>query len=110
VAWHASKPGNTKGEAGWAVFVAHSTNGGKSFAPEKLATAEPTGACGCCGMKAFADTQGNALPESGQADGLPVWSLATAFAKSEGSFVIVLGFPFALRFIPWQATSTVSFL
>src|SRR5258707_15269901 len=57
VAWHASKPGNTNGEAGRALFVAHSANEGKTFASEKLATRKPTGACSCCGMKAFADTQ-----------------------------------------------------
>lgn len=57
--WHASKPGNTNGEAGRAVFVAYSSDDGKTFAREKLATSKPTGACGCCGMKAFADSQGN---------------------------------------------------
>ena len=59
VAWHAPKPGNTNGEAGRAVFVARSADDGKTFAPEKLATDKPTGACGCCGMKAFADSEGN---------------------------------------------------
>ncbi len=59
VFWHASKPGDTNGEAGRAVFVARSTDEGETFAPEKLATAKPTGACACCGMKAFADSRGN---------------------------------------------------
>jgi len=59
VFWHAPKPGNTNGEAGRAVFVARSTDDGKTFAPEKLATDKSTGACGCCGMKAFADGSGN---------------------------------------------------
>jgi hypothetical protein len=59
VFWHAPKPGNTNGEAGRAVFFARSTDDGKTFAPEKLATDKPTGACGCCGMKAFADGSGN---------------------------------------------------
>ena len=57
--WHAAKPGNTNGEAGRAVFVAHSTDDGKTFARERLATDKPTGACGCCGMKSFADSDGN---------------------------------------------------
>lgn len=61
VFWHAPKPGNTNGEAGRAVFVARSMDDGKTFAPEKLATDKPTGACGCCGMKAFADGSGNVL-------------------------------------------------
>jgi hypothetical protein len=59
VMWHAPKPLNTNGEAGRAVFVAHSKDDGKTFAPEKLATSEPTGACGCCGMKSIADSQGD---------------------------------------------------
>ncbi len=59
VFWHAPKPGNTIGEAGRAVFVARSTDDGKTFAPERLASPKPTGACGCCGMKAFADSAGN---------------------------------------------------
>jgi len=59
VFWHAPKPGNTNGEAGRAVFVARSMDDGKTFAPEKLAISKPTGACGCCGMKAFVDSEGN---------------------------------------------------
>ena len=59
VFWHAPKPGNTNGEAGRALFVARSTNDGRTFAPEALATDKPTGACGCCGMKAWADDHGN---------------------------------------------------
>lgn len=58
VIWHAFKPGNEEGEAGRAVFVAHSTDDGKTFAREKLAASIPTGACGCCGLKAFADPRG----------------------------------------------------
>jgi len=59
VMWHAPKLGNTNGEAGRAVFVAHSADGGNTFSPEKLAVTKPTGACGCCGMKSFADSEGN---------------------------------------------------
>ena len=59
VMWHAPKPGDTNEEAGRAVFVACSKDDGKTFAPERLATEKPTGACGCCGMKAFADSAGN---------------------------------------------------
>lgn len=70
VFWHAPKPGNTNGEAGRAVFAAHSANDGKSFATEKLATDQPTGACGCCGMKAFADSLGNVFAFYRAATGL----------------------------------------
>jgi len=35
------------------------------------------------------DQAGHATPEKGRADGVPVWSLVTAFAQPDGNFVIV---------------------
>ena len=57
VVWHAPAPG-VRGEDKRRVWVARSDDEGKTFAPEKPAFAEPTGACGCCGMRALADEQG----------------------------------------------------
>jgi hypothetical protein len=59
VAWHASPPGNTNGEAGRAVFIARSTDEGKTFQRETPAISKPTGACACCGMRGFADSRGD---------------------------------------------------
>src|SRR6266853_1454763 len=59
VMWHAFPPGNSEGEASRAVFVARSSDDGKTFAREQPANPKPTGACGCCGMRAFADRRGN---------------------------------------------------
>jgi hypothetical protein len=53
VTWHGSAPDNKQGEAGRAVFVAHSRDEGKRFAREVRANPVETGACGCCGMKAL---------------------------------------------------------
>ena len=58
VAWHGSAPDNQDKEAGRAVFVSRSTDDGKTFQREKPAAPKKTGACGCCGMRAFADSQG----------------------------------------------------
>ena len=58
VFWHAPAPG-TNGEAERRVWVARSSNNGKTFERERTAFNEPTGACGCCGMAAFADSKGN---------------------------------------------------
>ncbi|MBI1841824.1 MAG: hypothetical protein HYR88_13375 [Verrucomicrobia bacterium] len=58
VAWHASNPGNTNGEAGRSVFIARSSDDGRTFQRETPALNKATGACGCCGMKAFADASG----------------------------------------------------
>jgi hypothetical protein len=56
VTWHAPAPGE-KGEGKRCVWVARSSDDGKTFAAEKRANADPTGACGCCGLRAFADSK-----------------------------------------------------
>jgi len=54
VVWHASpKPGPIS-EADRAVFVARSSDDGKTFERERQANSASTGACGCCGIRAFA--------------------------------------------------------
>jgi hypothetical protein len=58
VAWHALKTGGERGEDHRQVWVARSADEGKTFSPEAPAWAEPTGACGCCSLKAFADSKG----------------------------------------------------
>ena len=60
VVWHAnSLRDDSRGEAARSVWVATSTNDGKTFAAEARANPDPTGACGCCGLRAHADTHGN---------------------------------------------------
>lgn len=65
VTWHGigtqEATGPLQGEARRQMWLARSNDDGKSFAGERKAWQEPTGACGCCGMKAFADRQGNLL-------------------------------------------------
>jgi hypothetical protein len=58
VAWHGTD-GSGEGEDARRMWVARSTDNGKTFAPEVAAFAEPTGACACCGTQAFADSKGN---------------------------------------------------
>jgi hypothetical protein len=57
VFWHAPEPGK-EGEAHRRIWVARSTDDGKTFGAETVATDLETGACGCCGMGAFADDRG----------------------------------------------------
>ncbi len=57
VFWHAPERG-TEGEGNRRVWVAHSQDDGYTFEPERPATQERTGACGCCGMAATADSTG----------------------------------------------------
>lgn len=56
-AWHgAETPGG--GEVARRLWVARSKDDGKTFSREAAANSEPTGACACCGAKAFADSRG----------------------------------------------------
>jgi len=55
VVWHGHAPNAPAGEAGRAVYVAKSSDDGRIFAPEVAVNPQPTGTCGCCGLKAFAD-------------------------------------------------------
>lgn len=57
VIWHGVPPG-VKGEENRSLFVAHSTDAGKTFATEWKANTPESGACACCGMKAFAGKDG----------------------------------------------------
>jgi hypothetical protein len=58
VIWHGHSRTGPQDEQHRAVFVARSTDEGKTFAPEQRISAEGTGACGCCGLKALADNNG----------------------------------------------------
>ena len=57
VAWHASPKGK-QGEENRTVWVARSKDEGKTFEPETKAWDDAVGACGCCGMRIFADAKG----------------------------------------------------
>jgi hypothetical protein len=57
VAWHAAgASGNSERDR--RLWIARSRDDGKSFERERPAFAEPTGACPCCGTRAFADRRG----------------------------------------------------
>ena len=56
VAWHAPGPGE-QGEANRRVWVARSSDEGRTFEGETPVSEPSTGACGCCALGAFADTR-----------------------------------------------------
>jgi hypothetical protein len=53
-AWHALAAGGESGEDRRRVWIARSTDDGATFADEQPAWKEPTGACGCCGLRMLA--------------------------------------------------------
>ncbi|HVF10487.1 MAG TPA: sialidase family protein [Abditibacteriaceae bacterium] len=56
VSWHADP--EERGEAERAVYLARSSDNGATFEREKRINDQPTGACGCCAMRAFVDDKG----------------------------------------------------
>jgi hypothetical protein len=50
-AWHALAVGGANGEDHRVVWVARSDDNGSTFGEEQAAWREPTGACGCCGLR-----------------------------------------------------------
>lgn len=57
VFWHAPVPGH-KGEDSRRVWMARSEDDGETFEPERIVWDEPTGACACCSLTAYADPSG----------------------------------------------------
>jgi hypothetical protein len=58
VAWQALKAGGKRGEQNRRMWVARSTDEGKTFSKAAPPWEKPTGACGCCSTRAFADRRG----------------------------------------------------
>jgi hypothetical protein len=56
VAWHGVNKGE-RGEENRKLWVARSTDDGKTFAQESPAWKKETGACACCGVGAMVDSQ-----------------------------------------------------
>ena len=50
--------GGGHAEADRHVWVASSSDDGRTFAPEVAGNPKPTGVCACCGMRVFADARG----------------------------------------------------
>jgi hypothetical protein len=57
VVWHANAPGE-RDEGKRRVWMAQSSDDGLTFEIERSVFDEPTGACGCCGLGAFAARSG----------------------------------------------------
>lgn len=58
VVWHAHSRTGPDDETHRAVYVAHSTDDGATFTPERKVNSGESGVCGCCGLKASADDRG----------------------------------------------------
>ncbi len=117
VVWHAPEPGE-KGEEHRRVWIARSSDDGRTFESDAAASPPSTGVCGCCALPAlaadndghvlFAWTEGTAWNKGGSAawqifessgiaetdagragDAVPVWGLVSAYARPGGGFTVV---------------------
>jgi len=61
VAWHGKAQGAPEGEGGRRVWLTKSSDYGDTFQEERAIFDEPTGACGCCGMRLFVDSSNHVL-------------------------------------------------
>lgn len=59
VAWHGRTSGAPAGEDARRFFITRSEDEGQTFATERAAIDRATGACGCCGSRAFVDRSGD---------------------------------------------------
>jgi hypothetical protein len=59
VAWGALKVGSPAGEINRQVWLALSSDEGKTFGPEAPVNPTATGVCGCCSMHGFTDSKGS---------------------------------------------------
>ncbi len=106
VLWHAPGTPESKGEAQRAVFVAVSRDDGRTFAAEWRAHTQPTGACGCCGMKATVDGAGilYAVYRSANAEGNRDMQLITSQDQGR-SFAVGLVDPWLVKMCPMSSAA-----
>lgn len=107
VLWHGAPPGNKKGEEGRAVYIAASSDEGRTFDREKKMSKD--GACGCCGMKAFIDSEEN-LWVAFRATSAQVNRPETLMLSKDGgkTFQIVREDPWNINACPMSTASIAS--
>lgn len=59
VAWHGSAEDAPTGEIGRKLYVARSSDDGRTFTPERPVREDASGVCACCGLKMWVDPDGS---------------------------------------------------
>jgi hypothetical protein len=106
VLWHGAEADKAAGEENRAVFLARSSDDGRTFAREKRANPTPTGACACCGMRAFVDTAGNLFGLYRMATAMTNRDEALLVSRDHGgSFELINTHPWKLAACPMSSAS-----
>jgi hypothetical protein len=109
VVWHGS-PGDIKGgEDKRAVYLAPSGDDGSTFASERAINPEGSGACGCCGVKAFAQDNGDLFVLFRTARDMTERAMQVLHSKDHGaSFQPELNHPWEAKQCPMSSSAFAS--
>jgi hypothetical protein len=109
VVWHGS-PGDIKGgEDKRAVYLAFSKENGTTFDPERPINPEGSGACGCCGLKAFTEANGELFLLFRTAREMTDRAMQVLHSKDHGvSFQPVLNHPWEAKQCPMSSSAMTS--
>jgi hypothetical protein len=108
VVWHGA-PADKSGETNRAVWLASSKDDGATFSPERAINPEGSGACGCCGVKAFADSKGDIFVLFRTAREMTDRAMQVLHSKDHGvTFQPELNHPWTVKQCPMSASSFVS--
>jgi hypothetical protein len=108
VIWHGA-PADKSGETNRAVYLALSKDDGSTFAAEKAINPESSGACGCCGVKAFADQKGDIFVLFRTAREMTDRAMQVLHSKDHGmTFQPELNHPWTAKQCPMSSSSFVA--
>jgi hypothetical protein len=108
VVWHGA-PADKSGETNRAVYLALSKDDGVNFAPERPVNPEGSGACGCCGVKAFADESGEVFILFRTAREMTERAMQVLHSKDHGlSFQPEINHPWVAKQCPMSSSSFVA--
>ena len=107
VFWHAS-PAGSSNETNRAVYVAVSTDDGGAFALERAVSPAGSGACGCCGLTAFARPGGDTFVLFRTARSTTQRGMALLQSSDRGgSFREILTDPWLVPTCPMSSASVI---
>ncbi|HUR47246.1 MAG TPA: hypothetical protein VMZ27_15300 [Candidatus Saccharimonadales bacterium] len=108
VVWHGA-PADKSGETNRAVYLALSKDDGVKFERERPVNPEASGACGCCGVKAFADESGDVFILFRTAREMTERAMQVLHSKDHGvNFQPEINHPWVAKQCPMSSSSFVA--
>jgi len=108
VVWHAAPDADHHAETARRVFLARSTDDGKTFAAERPVS-PPNGACGCCGLRSATDRSGNLLVLYRSAPAVDQRDMTLLVSRDQGTtFLPVLTDPWPTGQCPMSSAACVA--